>query len=127
VRYTRIFNDATGTSHFEDLDIALARVEYAPPALPIDLSAPFAVSRALLSSFPAGWFGDWHPTPCRQLYFNLSGRFEVVVSDGQSRTFGPGDIVLIEDVEPPGHTTRTIGDVPSTGVFVHLAVEDRTS
>ena len=82
-------------------------------------------SRAVLFSIPAGWFGDWHPTPHRQLYVNLSGRLEVSVSDGETRVFEPGDIALVEDVLEPGHTTRAIGDEPSTGIFVHLAESER--
>jgi len=125
VRYARIYNGLDGTSHFEDLEIELLPFEYAPPAPAIDVSEPFGASRAVLFSIPAGWYGDWHPTPRRQLYFNLGGRLEVVVSDGEARTLEPGDIVLVEDETAPGHTTRAVGDQPSTGVFVHLAVEER--
>ena len=37
----------------------------------------------------------------------------------------PGDIAPVEDVLEPGHTTRAIGDEPSTGIFVHLAEAER--
>jgi len=123
MRYARIYCDAEGTSHFEDLDIEVLPTDYAPPAPPLDASEPIPVSNAVLASFRAGWFGAWHPTPRRQLYFNLSGRLEVGVSDGEVRILEPGDIVLVEDVMAPGHTTRAVGEGASTGVFVHLAEE----
>lgn len=121
MKIVRLLSDADGTSHFEDLEVALAPSVYAPPAPPIEVSERIPASRAVLFSMPAGWFGDWHPTPHRQLYISLSGRLEVAVSDGETRVFEPGDIALLEDVLEPGHTTRAIGDEPSTGMFVHLA------
>lgn len=124
MKMARIFSDADGTSHFEDVDIELTSAEYAPPAPPLEVSESIPVSGAVLASFRAGWFGDWHPTPRRQLYFQLSGRLEVSVSDGEIRILGPGDIVLVEDVIAPGHTTRALGEEASTGVFVHLADQE---
>ncbi len=125
MRITRIRNDADGISHFDDVEIALDAVDYAPPAPPLDVSAPFPARRALLFEFPVGWFGDWHPSPHRQLYFNHGGQLEVEVGDGEIRRVGPGDVVLLEDLVGPGHVTRVVGDAPSRGVFVQLADEPR--
>jgi quercetin dioxygenase-like cupin family protein len=123
VRITRIWADEADESHFEDQEIELQTLDFAPPAAPFDVSAPLAAERALLFEFPAGWFGDWHPAPQRQLYFNLGGQLEVEVADGEVRRFGPGDIVLLEDLTGPGHTTRVVGVAPSSGVFVQLPQE----
>ena len=120
MKYVRIYNDADGESHFEDLELALAPVEYAPPAPEMDLSEGFEVTRAVLFSIPGGWFGEAHPSPRRQLYFALTGRVEVQVADGEVRVFVPGDIALVEDTSGPGHTSRALGDVAATGVLVHL-------
>jgi hypothetical protein len=123
VKVTRIWADDDGTSHFEDLDIELSAVDFAPPAPPIDISEPLAAERVILFEFPAGWFGDWHPSPQRQLYFNLGGRLEAEVGDGEVRRVGPGDIVLLEDLTGRGHVTRVVGEGPSRGVFVQLRNE----
>ncbi|MEX1297248.1 MAG: hypothetical protein AB1Z67_13870 [Candidatus Limnocylindrales bacterium] len=123
MRIARIWTDEGGTSHFDDADIALESLDYAPPAPPLDVSAPIPATRALLCEFPAGWFGDWHPSPRRQLYLNLGGWLEVEVGDGEVRRMGPGQVVLLEDLTGAGHTTRVIGDEPSVGAFVHLADE----
>ncbi len=125
MKVIHLYSDADGMSHFAELDVTLTPSDYAPPAPSIDVSERIPASRAVLFSIPAGWFGDWHPTPHRQLYVNLSGRLEVSVSDGETRVFEPGDIALVEDVLEPGHTTRAIGDEPSTGIFVHLAESER--
>jgi hypothetical protein len=120
VLYLRIWSDADGESHLEEIEIPLARGDYAPPAPALDLSEAMAAEQVLFCSFPVGWFGDWHPSPRRQLYFNLGGELEVTVSDGAVRRLQPGDIVLTEDVDGRGHITRVIGETPSVGAFVHL-------
>jgi quercetin dioxygenase-like cupin family protein len=123
VKITRIWADKAGASHFDDVDIELETVDFAPPAPPLEVSAPLPAERAMLFEFPADWFGDWHPAPHRQLYLNLGGQLEVEVADGEIRRLGPGDIVLVEDLDGPGHTTRVVGDTPSTGVFIQLRQE----
>ena len=123
MRITRIWADDAGISHFGDVDIELRPTDFAPPAPPLDVSEPLPAERAMLFEFPAGWFGDWHPSPQRQLYFNLGGELEVEVADGEVRRLAPGDIVLVEDLSGTGHVTRVIGDEPSGGVFVQLRQE----
>lgn len=120
MRVTRIWSDAGGGSHFDDVDIELSAVAYAPPAPPFEVSAPLPVEGAVLFELPSGWRGGWHPTPRRQLYCGLTGELEVEVSDGEVRRLPPGSLVLVEDLEGMGHVTRVMGDVPATGVFVHL-------
>lgn len=120
MRYARIWTDADGASHFEDVDVEMTPGQYAPPAPPFDVSTPLAAERAMFCSIQPGWHGDWHPTPRRQFYLQLSGRLEVEVSDGEIRRLDPGHVVLTEDLDGAGHATRVVGDVPSVGAFVHL-------
>ncbi len=119
----RLASDHDGTSHVGEVETPLQPVAYAPPAPPFHLSAPLAASRALLSVMPVGWFGDWHPSPVRQLYVALAGELEVVASDGARLIVHPGDVVLVEDTEGQGHTTRVLGDEPARGIFIHLSDE----
>jgi hypothetical protein len=74
----------------------------------------------VLTTFPAGWVGDWHPAPFRQLYFLLSGAIEVEVSDGEKRRAEAGAIFLVEDLEGRGHITRVEGARDALGAIVHL-------
>jgi hypothetical protein len=121
MRYTRIYADSDGESHFAEVDVPLQAVEFAPPAAPLDVSAPFAAQRALLASMPVGWDGGWHPAPRRQLYFLLSGELEVQVSDGSVRRFAAGAVVLLEDPSGKGHLTRVTSPQAVRGAFVQLA------
>ncbi len=95
MRNVRLYADATGESHFEDVDVQLTAVNFAPPAPPAYLSSYITATRCAFIVGPAGWYGDWHPTPRRQFFIWLRGETEVQVSDGTVRRFGPGSVVLV--------------------------------
>jgi quercetin dioxygenase-like cupin family protein len=120
MHYHRLFAGADGISHFEDAEVALSESAYAPPAPPYLVSSREAVTGVVMTTLPAGWFGDWHPSPRLQWWFQLSGNLEVEVGDGEKRRLGPGSIVRVEDTTGRGHTTRVIGDAPVLAVYVHL-------
>jgi quercetin dioxygenase-like cupin family protein len=111
IHYTRFWSDSTGESHFEDDEITFASSNFAPPAPPLDVSAFAPAQQVGFVRMAAGWYGDWHPAPRRQFMFNLAGEVEVQVSDGEVRTFRPGDVVLLEDTTGKGHTTRIVSPV----------------
>jgi hypothetical protein len=48
----------------------------------------------------------------------LRGAIDVEVSDGTSRRFGPGDLVLAADTSGRGHITRVVGDTPFEGLGI---------
>ena len=109
MQYVRVYADATGESHFEDVTIPMHPLDFAPPAPPINVSAvaPAAVYGFLSS--PPGWYGDWHPPPRRQILFYLAGEVEAETSDGEVRRFGPGSVTLVEDTTGKGHRSRVVG------------------
>ena len=121
MKYTRIYSDPAGESHFEDVDVELKLVEFAPPAPPVQLAAPMPAEQVVLLTVPPGLHGDWHPVPRRQLYIQLSGVIEVGVSDGEIRVFGAGAVVLGEDVTGKGHVTRVLGTAEARAAIVQLA------
>ena len=45
----------------------------------------------------------------RQYIFILVGQMEIGIGDGTTRQFGPGDVVLADDLTGKGHTTRSVG------------------
>jgi len=51
---------------------------------------------------------------------HLEGTVEVEASDGERRRFGPGDVVLVEDVSGRGHVTHWVGDGPRLTLFLPL-------
>jgi hypothetical protein len=42
----------------------------------------------------------------------LRGGDVVTPSDGETRRFGPGDLLLLEDTAGKGHSTRVVGAEP---------------
>ena len=120
MRYIRLYADGNGESQFEEIEVALTSQDFAPPALPFDLSVPVDAQRVIFGSFAVGWTGERHVTPRRQFIFQFTGELEVEVGGGRRHTFGPGSIALVEDTTGAGHVTRVVGDVPVTVAFVQL-------
>ena len=121
MKYTRIYCDDAGDSLFEDVSVEVSLVDYAPPAPPLNLAAPIDSERMILFSVPAGWVGDWHPSPCRQFYIQLSGELEIQVGDGEIRKFSAGSMILVEDTSGRGHVSRNLGNSEVNAVFVQLS------
>jgi quercetin dioxygenase-like cupin family protein len=100
-----------GKTHFEDL------------RLPVDEIHNVAIqagANIVFRRFPADYFSDWHTAPRRQYIFILSGQMEIGIGDGTSRRFGPGDVVLADDLTGQGHTTRSVGE-PRVSATVAVA------
>src|SRR5918994_4963680 len=108
MRYIRVYADEVGESHIEDLALVFSPVAFAPPAPPLHLSPLLLATGARFVHFPAGWDGDWHLTPHRQLFVFLSGEVEGETSDGAHRRLGPGDAALLEDTTGKGHRSRAV-------------------
>jgi len=107
----RIYTGSDGESHFEDL------------TLPAPGSNETPLQKATGATFrrqPPGLFMDWHPAPRRQYIITLSGSAEIGLGDGTVRRFGPGDVLLAEDLTGKGHTTRVVGDEPRISMTVQL-------
>jgi hypothetical protein len=78
MRYVRIFADPQGESHFEDVEVEMAAVDFAPPAAPLDYAQLFPVTSSYLVRVSEGWHGDVpQPAPRRQLYCNMPGAYEL--------------------------------------------------
>lgn len=120
MKYTRLYTDEDGESHFEDVEVAFNSVDFASPAPPLDLSSFTPATQYGFLRAPVGWFGDWHPVPCRQMMFYLAGEIEAETSDGEVRRFGPGSVTLVEDTFGKGHKSRVVGDTDVLGVVVQL-------
>lgn len=120
MRYDTIKMDHDGGSHFGAVDVEMTEAQYAPPALPFLISKPVDVQRSVFFTAPVGWVGESHPTPRRQFYVGLAGELDVAVSSGETKRFGPGSVILLEDTEGAGHISTVVGDTDVVGLFVHL-------
>ena len=120
VKCLRIYSDAQGESHFGEFEVELKLTHYAPPMPPFGVSAPLPAARLLFASLPAEYYGDWHPTPCRQWGVILRGESEIEASDGEVRHLRPGDFLLVEDTTGKGHRSRVVGADEYVNLLVHL-------
>jgi hypothetical protein len=121
MKLPRLYADAAGESHSDEVAVELAPVPFAPPAPPVELSPPLAATRCFFLGLPPGWYGDWHPAPHRQLCCVLTGAVELQTSDGEVRVFRPGDAFLTEDTTGRGHVLRTAGSGDVLAAIVQLA------
>jgi hypothetical protein len=109
--YTRIVSTDDGGSAFEDAELQLSELPLAdvPAAMLVGgLGAARGVAFVRFADFPS----QPHPASEPQWVVMLRGVIEVRVSDGTSRRFGPGDLVLATDTTGQGHVTLTVGEPP---------------
>ena len=118
--YTRLYSDEDGESHFAEMQLDLALTDYAPPAPPLKLSAFTPAGQFGFMQAPAGWSSDWHLSSSRNLFFVISGEWEITASDGETRRFGVGSVLLAEDTTGKGHTSRVVSEVDSLAAMVEL-------
>jgi hypothetical protein len=109
VSFLRIYADADGESHFEDLEVPFEEADFVPPAPPVLMSPAEGATAYSFERVPPGWRGDWHPVPQRVLAIYLSGSGEMVASDGGVRQLLPGTVLLAEDATGRGHMSRVTG------------------
>jgi hypothetical protein len=121
MRYTRLFANEDGESHFGHVEIDLALTEYAPPAPPLELSSIIPATHVGFMRAPAGWSSEWHPSSARNLFVVLSGEWEVTASDGETRRFKTGSVLLVDDTTGKGHSSRVVSEGESLAVMVALA------
>jgi len=57
----------------------------------------------------------------RQLFCTLRGEYEVTTSDGTTRRFPAGSLLLLEDTTGKGHATRITSEEDALVVAVALA------
>jgi hypothetical protein len=120
VKITRVYADAEGVSHFDEVEVPLAdageigRLSDEWPALGL-----------VFRENDPDYDYDWHPAPRRQLIALLDGEIEIEVGDGEIRRFSGGDLLLVEDTEGRGHRTRTVDGRARRSLFIPL--EERTS
>jgi hypothetical protein len=116
MKVTRIFPDASGETHFEDVQFPLESVHNGL----FKRSKPIKASEMTLTSFGSSLDEPIHNAPRKQAIVIINGEVELSVSDGQRRRFGPGHMLILEDTTGKGHTTRSIGDRERDEVWVAL-------
>jgi len=120
VQFTTIYTDAQGETHFGAREIPEREAAFGPPPNPTGAMAEFgAVSTMFVFRVPGGTDVPTHNAPQPYICIVLSGALEVAASDGETRRFAPGDVLLCEDLTGKGHATRTLSD--AVAAFVNRA------
>lgn len=130
----RIYASLDGESHFDEVDIPMAKRPVVSDAAPFELSAHYPSSRIRFTRIPAGMRPvSWHTVPERILTVRLDGSVEYETSDGEVRRVGAGGFVLIEDTHGRGHLSRHSQDAQTVlwitlpnGLDVPSAIEPAT-
>lgn len=124
--YTRVYTDADGHSCFEDITLRgfSQGVTYAT------LVATFAdvgeIEQVLFRNVTAEADDTVpHNAPRRQFIIQLRGVSEVETSRGECRQFGPGSVILLEDVAGRGHITRNVGEGERLTLLITLKKGNR--
>jgi quercetin dioxygenase-like cupin family protein len=109
MQYIRLFADEKGETHFEPVALELSEADYRPPAPPMFVSHAYQADALQFVRIPSGWVGEHIHPPKHQFLLCLEGQLEIMASDGEKRTFGPGAAVLMEDTSGKGHRSRVKG------------------
>jgi hypothetical protein len=111
----RLYTDAQGESHFEDVEIEF--VETSPSGR---LSKRLPVSGIIFREVPPTYDLDWHTAPRRQYIINLDNGVQITASDGEERIIGAGEVLLVEDTTGKGHLSKAINERLRHCIFVAL-------
>lgn len=107
VTYLRIYADAEGETHMEEVDFALLPRAFFDGHPPLRLTNTLAATGCNICRVPAGMgVVGWHNPPRRELVIWLTGEVEFETSDGDVRRLAAGSIVLAEDRTGKGHISR---------------------
>ena len=71
--------------------------------------------------YEPGYFLDFHTAPRRQYSITLTGEIEVGTPDGTIKHYGPGTVLLAEDLTGSGHSTRVVGTEPRFAIIIPLS------
>lgn len=112
---TRIYSDASGDSHFEDLSIPLTAAGTIG-----SLSQGMPVKEIIFREVEPTYDYDFHTAPQRQYIILLDGAIQIETSTGDTRTFGAGEVLLVEDITGKGHRTKNLQPVKRRSIFVTL-------
>lgn len=110
---TRIYSDADGESHFENIAIPLQRSGEIG-SLSETLPAKGVIFREVEPSYDY----DFHNAPQKQYIILLDGEIEIETSLGKKRRFKAGEILLVEDTTGKGHKTRNISPHKRKSIFI---------
>lgn len=117
MKLTRIFTLANGESSYEELDIALEHQGYIE-----FLSEKFKVKNLNFRKIaPVEDFANFKVSCEKQFMVLLKGGIEIEFSDGKSKLFHEGEVLLLEDQYGKGHRAKNIEHMVNSSLVIELA------
>lgn len=114
-KYVHLYAGPDGNTHFKDVEEPMT--EEAGDQFKTVLKKATGIIFRVTGT---GYDLDWHPASRKQFVITLEGEGDVVASDGTTRRFGPGDIMLADDKGSKGHLSKAVGGKPRKSIFVTL-------
>ena len=111
MQFHRLYTGDDGESHMEEMDLADHP----------ELTNLHGATGIVFKSYESDYFSDFHTAPRRQYVINIAGENEIEVGDGSVYRFGPGHVMLADDLTGRGHITRVVGGNPRITAQVPLA------
>ena len=111
----RLYTDAKGESHFEDVQI-----EYVESNRTGRLSKRLPATGLIFREVPPTYELDWHPAPRQQYIINLDNGVQITASDGEARVIGAGEVLLVEDTTGKGHLSKAVNERLRHCIYVTL-------
>lgn len=115
MRIHNLYVDGDGETHFRDIEIEW--VENRPGG---KLSKRLPATGIIFRETAGDYDLDWHPAPRRQYIINLDAGVQITASDGESRTIGAGEVLLVEDVTGKGHLSKAVHGRIRHSIFVPI-------
>jgi hypothetical protein len=84
------------------------------------LSPAYPVKEIIFREVLPTYDYDFHTAPQMQYIILLDGEIEIETSLGDKRTFGAGEVLLMEDTTGKGHKTRNLQPIKRKSVFITL-------
>jgi len=115
MKIVRLYADAKGESHFEDVEI-----EFEAPTKSGRVSARLPATGIIFREVPGDYDLDWHPAPRRQYIINLDAGVQLTASDGEVRRLKAGEVHLVEDTWGKGHLSKSLDGKIRHRIFVPI-------
>lgn len=112
---TRVYSDAMGESHFEDVLVPLEEAGSIGR-----LSAAIPAKAVIFREVAPTYDWNFHTAPEKQYIILLDGEIEIETSLGDKRTFKAGEVLLMEDTTGKGHKTRNVQPIKRKSIFITL-------
>ena len=116
--FARVYTGEDGKSHLEEVSPEFQTFKDVEGAHGDSTPMIPATGISVRRNEP-GYFVDWHCAPRRQYVITIAGQVEIGTAD-EVRRFGPGTVLLAEDLTGQGHTTRVVGTEDRVSLVVPL-------